>query len=152
MTGMRVEIDGTIRTHNTKKDDKTHLDVYLFADSFHETDLEDENKVNLMGNICRQPYYRKTPLGRQITDLLLAVNMPYGRSYYIPLITWGRNAVYVSGKQTGTKLAVIGRFQSRVYNKTIDDECVDMTAYEVSVYWTTFDPDNQTEEFSEAEG
>ena len=86
------------------------------------------------GYICKQPVYRKTPLGREIADLLLAVNRPYGKSDYIPCICWGRNARYASGFEVGEHVQVLGRIQSRDYVKKISElETETRTAYEVSV-------------------
>ena len=99
-----------------------------------EFGLEDENCISLDGYICKQPTYRKTPLGREIADILLAVNRPYGKSDYIPCITWGRNARFASGLEVGTRLQINGRIQSREYQKRIsDDEFESRVAYEVSV-------------------
>lgn len=96
--------------------------------------VKDKNHIELTGFICKQPTYRETPLGREICDILLAVNRSYGKSDYIPCITWGRNARYASGLDVGTQISIKGRVQSRIYRKQIsDDEVVDRTAYEVSV-------------------
>ena len=90
--------------------------------------------LNLDGYICKEPVYRKTPLGREIADLLLAVNRPYGKSDYIPCICWGRNARYASGFQVGIRVRIWGRVQSREYTKRLSDtECEKRVAYEVSV-------------------
>lgn len=134
LTGMRVEVIGSIRTYNYSENEKNHLQVYVFADIFRETEKYDYNRVTLTGTICKKPYYRQTPKERQITDILLAVNMPKGKSYYIPLITWSRNAVFVSGMQPGDKLSIHGRLQSRIYHKVTDDGQIEMVAYEVSAY------------------
>ena len=92
------------------------------------------NQIFLDGFICKEPIYRKTPLGREIADLLLAVNRPYGKSDYIPCICWGRNARYASGFAVGERCAVWGRIQSREYMKKIDDDRTERrVAYEVSV-------------------
>ena len=86
------------------------------------------------GYICKDPIYRKTPLGREIADLLVAVNRPYGKSDYIPCICWGRNARYASGFEVGTHIELWGRIQSREYTKKLSEEAVEKrVAYEVSV-------------------
>ena len=92
------------------------------------------NHILLEGYICKKPVYRKTPLGREIADLLLAVNRPYGKSDYIPGICWGRNARYASGFEVGEHVQILGRIQSRDYVKKISEtETQTRTAYEVSV-------------------
>ena len=92
------------------------------------------NQIFLDGYICKEPIYRKTPLGREIADLLLAVNRPYGKSDYIPCICWGRNARFASGFEVGTRCAIWGRIQSREYVKKISEtEAEKRVAYEVSV-------------------
>ncbi len=92
------------------------------------------NQIFLDGYICKEPVYRKTPLGREIADLLLAVNRPYGKSDYIPCICWGRNARYASTFQVGARCEVWGRIQSREYMKKLSEEEVEKrVAYEVSV-------------------
>jgi Single-stranded DNA-binding protein len=92
------------------------------------------NQIYLDGYICKEPVYRKTPLGREIADLLLAVNRPYGKSDYIPCICWGRNARYASNFEVGARCAVWGRIQSREYMKKISEEELEKRiAYEVSV-------------------
>lgn len=92
------------------------------------------NQIFLDGYICKPPIYRKTPLGREIADLLLAVNRPYGKSDYIPCICWGRNARYANSFAVGERCSVWGRIQSREYMKKIDEEQVEKrVAYEVSV-------------------
>jgi primosomal replication protein N len=130
--------NGQFRSYNRHDGDKSKLVLYVFARdvSISEDDCEEYelNTVSLKGYICKEPKYRKTPLGREITDLLLAVNRPYGKSDYIPCICWGRNARYVSNLETGTCLKVSGRIQSREYEKKLADGTKDVrTTYEVSV-------------------
>ena len=100
-------------------------------------ELEESSKTNqiyLDGYICKPPVYRRTPLGREIADMLLAVNRPYGKSDYIPCICWGRNARYASGFGVGSHVCVWGRVQSREYTKKLSEtECEKRVAYEVSV-------------------
>jgi single-stranded DNA-binding protein len=92
------------------------------------------NQIYLDGYICKEPIYRKTPLGREIADVLLAVNRPYGKSDYIPCICWGRNARFASGFEVGGRTQVWGRIQSREYMKKLDEiESEKRVAYEVSV-------------------
>ena len=100
-------------------------------------ELEESSKTNqiyLDGYICKEPVYRKTPLGREIADVLLAVNRPYGKSDYIPCICWGRNARFAGNFEVGSRCAVWGRIQSREYMKKLsDDQLEKRVAYEVSV-------------------
>jgi len=99
-----------------------------------EDNDENPNRVQLTGALCKPPSYRTTPFGREIADLMLAVNRSYGKSDYIPCITWGRTARYAAGLKTGDKVQLVGRFQSRNYQKQLPDGTViTKVAYEVSV-------------------
>lgn len=140
--GQEIRIFGQFRSYNRHKDNKSHLILSVFAREIEVEEFEngepsisnDENRIFLDGYICRQPIYRKTPLGREITDILVAVNRPYGKSDYIPCIAWGRNARYTSGLEVGTGVRIDGRIQSREYLKKMPDgEAEKRTAYEVSV-------------------
>lgn len=135
IAGQRVEIKGTFRSYNLQTNEnekRSKLLLYVFADKVELTDKEDNNSIILDGYLCRMPVYRKTPSGREITDLLLAVNSKHNKAAYIPVIAWGRNAVYTSNMQIGDKLSVCGRIQSRDYIKRIDGSEINRTAYEVS--------------------
>lgn len=128
-----VKIYGQFRSCNKHEDGKSRLELFVFAREIESYGHTDENTIFLGGYICKEPIYRKTPLGREIADVLLAVNRPYGKSDYIPCICWGRNARFVEGLNVGTRLNVLGRIQSREYMKRIsDDEFETKTAYEVS--------------------
>lgn len=132
--GKKLEVEGSYRTRNYYgADEKKHLLLYLFADVIRETDQEDYNYIYLSGQICKKPNYRETPHGRQITDFLLAVNRTQYRSDYIPIIAWGRNAIYISSLHVGTPLTIEGRMQSREYTKTVGDGCEIKITYEASV-------------------
>lgn len=99
-----------------------------------EEDDENPNRVQLTGALCKAPSYRTTPFGREIADLMLAVNRSYGKSDYIPCITWGRTARYAANLKIGDKVQLVGRFQSRNYQKQLPDGTVlNKVAYEVSV-------------------
>ncbi|MCD8090475.1 MAG: single-stranded DNA-binding protein, partial [Clostridiales bacterium] len=116
--GDKVAVKGQIRTHNTSYDGRTHLIISVFAKEIFknpEEESQNPNSVILNGYICKPPFYRETPLKRQITDVLLAVNRPFGRSDYIPLITWGRTAAEAKYLTVGTYIHIEGRLQSRVY-------------------------------------
>ena len=137
-TGRFVKVSGQFRSYNKHEGNRNRLILPVFVREFEEFEelpfTEDENHISLDGYICKPPVYRKTPLGREISDILLAVNRPYGKSDYIPCIAWYRNAVFASGLQVGTRLKIEGRIQSREYVKKIsDDKTETRTAYEVSV-------------------
>ena len=133
--GNMVKVLGEIRTRNVHEDDKSHLEVTVFVKEVLLYE-KDENNVELDGFICKEPVYRETPFGRQITDLIVASNRERNyKSDYIPCIAWGRNAIRSSEFNVGTRVKVLGRLQSREYKKKIDDETYEvMTAYELSAY------------------
>lgn len=136
--GRFVKASGQFRSYNKHDDEKKHLILSVFArefEEFEEMPFSDNysNHISIDGYICKTPTYRKTPLGREIADLLIAVNRQYGKSDYIPCIVWGRNAKFASGLEVGTRLQIEGRIQSREYQKRIsNDEYETRTAYEVS--------------------
>ena len=137
-SGQYVYITGQFRSFNRHEEHKNRLVLSVFAREFElveELDGEGAtNQIFLDGFICKEPIYRKTPLGREIADLLLAVNRPYGKSDYIPCICWGRNARFASTFQVGDRCIVWGRIQSREYMKKISEEELEKrVAYEVSV-------------------
>ena len=134
-TGEYIMVHGQFRSYNRHEEQKNRL-VFVREISFmeEEPDGTKTNSIWLDGYICKEPIYRKTPLGREIADLLLAVNRPYGKSDYIPCICWGRNARYASGFEVGEHVQLLGRIQSREYVKRISDtETEKRVAYEVSV-------------------
>lgn len=134
--GERVYIYGQFRSFNKHDGNRNHLILHLFALEFFCIDDigHDDNSIELDGFICKEPIYRKTPYGREICDILLAVNRLYGKSDYIPCICWGRNARFVSGLEVGTRLKVQGRIQGREYVKKLSEvESEKRTAYEVSI-------------------
>lgn len=136
--GKLVCVNGSFRSYNRHDEYKNRLVLSVFANEISFIDeIEDNYKANqiyLEGYICKHPVYRKTPLGREITDLLLAVNRPYGKSDYIPCICWGRNARYASELSVGRHMKVFGRVQIREYSKRLADNTLEnRTAYEVSV-------------------
>ena len=136
--GKRFKIYGQFRSFNNHMENEHRLILSVFARDIMELDDNqldvNENYIFLDGYICKEPLYRKTPLGREIADLLVAVNRSYGKSDYIPCIAWGRNARYASGLDVGTHIKVCGRIQSREYTKRISEtESEQRIAYEVSV-------------------
>jgi single-stranded DNA-binding protein len=137
-TGRLVCVNGQFRSYNRHEERKNRLVLSVFAREVEFVDEVEEssktNQIYLDGYICKEPIYRKTPLGREIADLLLAVNRPYGKSDYIPCICWGRNARYASHFKVGERCAIWGRIQSREYMKKLDEEHVEKrVAFEVSV-------------------
>lgn len=133
-----VMITGQVRSHNLHIGEKSKLELFIFTENIeiyeNEEELPFNNDVVLRGFICKEPIYRVTPLGREITDVLIAINRAYGKSDYIPCIAWGRNARFVGGLETGEHIQIQGRFQSREYTKKIsDNEIETRVAYEVSV-------------------
>ena len=136
--GQTMEAIGQFRSYNRHEGLKNRLVLSIFVREFsfmeYFTDYTKTNQIFLDGFICKEPIYRKTPLGREIADLLIAVNRPYGKSDYIPCIAWGRNARYASQFLVGSRLRIWGRVQSREYTKRISDtETEKRVAYEVSV-------------------
>lgn len=138
--GQFVKVSGRFQSYNKHEGERNRLILSVFVRDFEEITeerdfgLEDENFIYLDGYICKPPTYRKTPLGREIADLLIAVNRPYGKSDYIPCIAWGRNAKFANGLEVGARLQIDGRIQSREYQKQISDDGVEArVAYEVSI-------------------
>ncbi len=136
--GMYICINGQFRSYNRHEEHKNRLVLSVFAREVEFIEeMEESSKTNqiyLDGYICKEPIYRKTPLGREIADVLLAVNRPYGKSDYIPCICWGRNARYASQFKVGERCAVWGRIQSREYMKKLDEDHIERrVAFEVSV-------------------
>ncbi len=136
--GEYIQVTGQFRSYNRHEEKKNRLVLSVFAREISFVEDEDDsvksNQIFLDGYICKPPVYRKTPLGREIADLLIAVNRPYGKSDYIPCICWGRNARYASAFQVGGHVLIWGRIQSREYMKRLSDtQSEKRTAYEVSV-------------------
>ena len=139
--GRLVEVSGQFRSYNRHEGVKNKLVLSIFVRElrFIEDDEVPEeqsksNQIFLDGYVCKPPIYRKTPLGREIADLLMAVNRPYGKSDYIPCICWGRNARYADGFGVGEHVQLWGRIQSREYQKQVgDEEYETRVAYEISV-------------------
>lgn len=136
--GACVMITGRIRSYNKHIGEKSKLILAIFTENIeiYENEAEPpfDNDVVLRGFICKEPIYRVTPLGREITDVHIAVNRAYGKSDYIPCVVWGRTAKLVGHLPVGTHIEMTGRFQSRPYTKKIsEDEVENRVAYEVSV-------------------
>lgn len=135
--GMLVKACGQFRSYNKHEENRNHLILSVFVRDIEFLDSMENvkpNQITLDGFICKQPVYRMTPLGREICDILLAVNRSYGKSDYIPCICWGRNARYASAFTVGGHVLLWGRIQSREYMKRIgENQSERRTAYEVSV-------------------
>lgn len=135
--GRKLEAKGQFRSYNKHESEKNHLILSLFVRELEWIDSYENRKPNyimLDGYICKEPVYRMTPLGREICDILLAVNRAYGKSDYIPCICWGRNARFAGNLEIGSHIQVLGRIQSRKYQKKVgENQIIYRTAYEISV-------------------
>ncbi len=142
--GNKLMIKGQFRSYNSYENEKNKLILTVFAkdvilaESLSEEQQEEmqrtSNEVTLVGYICKKPIYRQTPFGREIADILLAVNRAYNKSDYIPSIAWGRNARFSQNLPTGTEVKIVGRVQSRSYEKKHEDGTIEnKVAYEVSI-------------------
>ena len=140
----KITVEGQFRSYNSYENEKNRLVLTVFAkdiqfmeDQSEEIEVSKDvvsNEVILNGYICKKPIYRQTPFGREISDLLLAVNRAYNKSDYIPCIAWGRNARFCENIPVGTEVKIVGRVQSRTYEKKYEDGTVETkVAYEVSV-------------------
>ena len=147
--GLLVKIKGQFRSYNKLVDNKSKLVLSIFAKEIEV--VEDEsvitlNEANFIGYICKEPIYRKTPLGREIADVLVAVNRSYKKSDYIPCILWGRNAKFCETLSVGSRVKLTGRIQSRKYEKKLEDGTVlSKVAYEVSISKFAIDKDEEKE-------
>lgn len=150
--GQFVTVYGQFRSYNRHEENKNRLILSVFAREITVSDEEPvdikPNYIFLDGYVCKQPIYRKTPLGREIADVLLAVNRPYGKSDYIPCICWGRNARYADNFEVGSRVLLWGRIQSREYQKKITETDIEKrVAYEVSVSKLEYGTDRNDEEY-----
>lgn len=131
--GDRVRVTGQLRSFNNHKPTGRRLILSVYAETLETCDGAAENSVALTGAICRPPVFRRTPLGREICDVMLAVQRRYRRTDHIPCILWGRTAQETALLPVGTELELYGRLQSRTYIKVLDDRREERTAYELSV-------------------
>ncbi len=135
--GNKVKVKGQLRSYNKYTETKTRLILTVFAKGIAPALPDDDanpNEIFINGFICKAPIYRRTPFGREITDLIIAVNRAFNRSDYIPAIAWGKNALYSENLEVGSNVMLWGRLQSRTYNKRIsEDETEERTAYELSI-------------------
>ena len=169
--GKKLLIKGQFRSYNSFENERNKLILTVFAKDVQELPENEEqevevegedgeiakkeemtNEVVLIGFVCKKPIYRQTPFGREIADLLLAVNRAYNKSDYIPTIAWGRNARFCQNLEVGTKVKIVGRVQSRMYEKKHEDGTVEnRVAYEVSVGSLEVVEENETTESKETE-
>lgn len=130
--GSMLTITGQIRSHNVRQEGARHLMIFVFASRVELCDDDACNEVILQGPLCREPTFRRTPLGREICDVMLAVPRPFHRADYLPCILWGKIAQQISQCHTGDCICVQGRLQSRIYTKMTEDGAIERTAYEIS--------------------
>ncbi len=131
--GDSLTIEGEVRSFNNHHSTGRRLVITVYAHSITKECGEDVNQLELIGTLCKEPIYRRTPLGRDICDMMLAVNRSYGRTDYLPCIAWGSVAQRCSNYCVGTALALEGRLQSRVYTKKLEERSEERTAFEISV-------------------
>ena len=130
--GEMLTVTGQIRSHNQRTDGIRHLLIFVFASTVTAENGDPINDVILEGPLCRDPNFRRTPLGREICDVMLAVPRAFHRADYLPCILWGRTAQEVSACHTRDRIRISGRLQSRIYTKLTEDGAEERTAYEVS--------------------
>ena len=130
--GSMLEVTGQVRSFNSRSETGRRLIISVYADTLTALEGEPANDVTLTGVICKEPVYRRTPLGREICDVMLAVNRPYRRTDYIPCIFWGRTAEAMRDAAVGRTVSLTGRLQSREYVKIMPEGSEKRTAYEVS--------------------
>ena len=130
--GQMLTVTGQIRSHNQRVDGVRRLIIFVFAATITVEDGDPINDVILEGPLCKDPVYRRTPLGREICDAMLAVPRPFRRADYLPCILWGRTAQEVSLCHTRDRIRIYGRLQSRIYTKLTEEGPIDRTAYEIS--------------------
>ena len=153
--GKKVVVEGQFRSYNNYENERNRLILTVFAKEIQEVEGEEDkdevtNEVVLVGYVCKKPIYRQTPFGREIADVLLAVNRAYNKSDYIPSIAWGRNARFCQNMEVGTEVKITGRVQSRTYEKKHEDGTTETrVAYEVSIASMEIVNEDETEEQAE---
>lgn len=143
-----IGILGQLRSYNKLDNEKSRLILTIFAREIVPAEsIENGNQILMTGYVCKEPIYRTTPFGREITDILIAVNRAYNKSDYLPCIAWGRNARFTGDLSIGDKVTIQGRIQSRIYQKKLNDETViNKTAYEVSISTISLEEEQKVEE------
>lgn len=162
--GKKLLVKGQFRSYNSYENERNRLILTVFAKDVMEVEENEEeeneivrkdsitNEVVLMGYICKKPIYRQTPFGREISDILLAVNRAYNKSDYIPCIAWGRNARFCQNLEVGSQVKIVGRVQSRTYEKKYEDGTSQTrVAYEVSIGSLEVIDEKDTEKEEEVE-
>lgn len=138
--GTMLTVQGQIRSHNVRENGIRRLLIFVFAASVICEDGEPINDVLISGPLCREPNYRRTPLGREICDVMLAVPRAFSRADYLPCILWGRTAVEASACHVRDVITISGRLQSRIYTKLTEEGAEERTAYEISALHAEFFP------------
>lgn len=141
--GEMLTVTGQIRSHNLRQDGLRHLLIFVFATDIIVEDGEAINDAHISGTLCRVPTYRRTPLGREICDVMLAVPRAFHRADYLPCILWGRTAQEISMCQVRDRIEIHGRLQSRIYTKLTEDGTIERTAYELSALNAAILPDEE---------
>ena len=139
----KLYVSGEVRSFNNKSGEGSRLVITVFARELRFEDGDDMNAVHLYGTLCKQPNLRTTPMGREICDLMLAINRRYGRSDYLPCIAWGLKAKEAALWPVGTVCVLDGRLQSRKYIKNLDGLSVEKTAFEISVTQLRLDDESE---------
>jgi single-stranded DNA-binding protein len=140
--GTMLTVTGQIRSHNIRFEGKRRLNIFVFARSILCEDGDPVNEVILEGPMCREPNLRRTPLGREICDIMLAVPRVFQRADYLPCILWGRTAREASGYHIRDRILICGRLQSRIYTKLTEEGSEERTAYEISALTAEFAGDS----------
>ena len=136
--GGLLTVTGQVRSHNIREGGRRRLSVFVFASDVIAEDGEPINTVRLDGAVCREPTYRRTPLGREICDVMLAVPRAFHRADYLPCILWGKIAAQAAGCAVGDRILLDGRLQSRIYTKLTEEGAEERTAYEISAMTAEF--------------
>jgi len=144
-SGIPLQIHGQLRSFNNKNKEGSRLIISVFAQVLEIGDGSFFNQIFLSGTLCKPPVLRRTPLGRNICDLILAVNRHYGRADYLPCIAWGQVATHLSSYEVGDRISLEGRVQSRTYLKQVENKTQERTAFEVSIMRLLSSEDNSTE-------
>lgn len=139
--GEMITVTGQVRSHNIRTDGVRHLLIFVFAETLVCEDGEPINNVTVEGPLCKEPIFRRTPLGREICDVMLAVPRAFKRADYLPCILWGRTAQEAAACHVRDRIRIYGRLQSRTYNKMTEDGPQERTAYEVSALTAEFPED-----------
>lgn len=145
--GKSVSLKGQLRSYNKQEDEKSKLILSVFARELTDVDESmNPNIIEISGFVCKPPVFRTTPFKREICDVLIAVNRAYNKSDYLPCIAWGRNARFLKDAMVGSKIDIVGRIQSREYQKKLDSgEVETKTAYEISVGRVSLDQETSAE-------